>query len=255
MDSRWSLSGKTALVTGGTQGIGKAVSEELMRMGAKVFFIARTAVDVKKRLEEWEKNNWKAYGLVADVSTPEGREKTFSAFKSQLDELHILINNVGTNIVKSTIEYTSDELDHIFQTNLISAFEMSRLAYPLLKRSENSSIVNIGSVAGLIHIRTGSLYGMTKAALFQLTRNLAVEWAKDGIRVNMVAPWYTRTLMAGQRLKDPRYRREVLERTPLNRIAEPEEIAAPVVFLCMPAASYITGQCLTVDGGFTINGF
>jgi Tropinone reductase 1 len=153
------------------------------------------------------------------------------------------------------LEYTSKEYLDIFETNLISAFEISRLAHPLLKKSGDASVVNIGSVAGLLHIRTGSPYGMTKAALHQMTRNLAVEWAPDGIRVNMVAPWYTRTLLAGQRLKDPRYRREVIESTPLGRIAEPQEVAAPVVFLCLPAAAYITGQCLTVDGGFTINGF
>jgi Tropinone reductase 1 len=159
------------------------------------------------------------------------------------------------NLVKPTIGYSIEEYMTIFNTNLFSAYEMSRLAYPLLKTSEQASIVNIGSVAGLLHIRTGSPYGMTKAAMAQMTKNLAAEWASDNIRVNMVAPWYTRTLLSGQRLKDPRYRREVIDCTPLGRIAEPEEVAAPVVFLCLPAASYITGQCLTVDGGFTINGF
>jgi Tropinone reductase 1 len=96
---------------------------------------------------------------------------------------------------------------------------------------------------------------MTKAALIQLTRNLAGEWASEGIRVNAVAPWYTRTPLVDKLLKDQAYLNNIIERTPIGRIAEPEEVAAAVAFLCMPAASYITGECLVVDGGFLINGF
>ena len=104
-------------------------------------------------------------------------------------------------------------------------------------------------------MRTGSPYGMTKAALVQLAKNLAVEWAEDGIRVNTVAPWYINTPLARQVLKDPAYRDEVLARTPAGRIGEPEDIASVVAFLCMPGAAYVTGQCIAVDGGFTALGF
>jgi Tropinone reductase 1 len=114
--------------------------------------------------------------------------------------------------------------------------------------------VNVLSVAGLTHMPTGAPYAMSKAALLQLTRNLAGEWAGDGVRVNAVAPWYTRTPLVEKPLQDDTYRRYVLERTPLGRIAEPEEVASVIAFLCMPASSYMTGQCLVVDGGFLING-
>jgi Tropinone reductase 1 len=132
---------------------------------------------------------------------------------------------------------------------------MCRLAHPHLVEHGNAAIVNVGSVSGAVHVRTGSPYGMTKAALHQLTRNLAVEWAVDGIRVNAVAPWYIRTQRSEPALADPDYLEEVLERTPLRRIGEPEEVAAAVAFLCLPAAGYITGQVLAVDGGFLSYGF
>jgi Tropinone reductase 1 len=96
---------------------------------------------------------------------------------------------------------------------------------------------------------------MSKAALVQLTKNLAVEWAKDGIRVNLVAPWYIRTPLVVPLLNNKEYFDSILERTPMKRIGEPEEVAGIVAFLCMPLASYITGQCIAVDGGFTVNGF
>jgi len=125
----------------------------------------------------------------------------------------------------------------------------------MLKKSESGAVVNIISVAGLTHLRTGTPYGMTKAAINQLTKNLSVEWATVGIRVNAVAPWYTRTSLVEKLLENKEYLKAVIDRTPLGRIAEPEEIASAVAFLCMPAASYITGQCIATDGGFTINGF
>src|SRR5690606_4381488 len=143
----------------------------------------------------------------------------------------------------------------LFELNVISAAALSRLAHPLLTRHAASSIVNVGSVSGITHVRTGAPYGASKAALHQLTRNLACEWAPDGIRVNAVAPWYIRTRRTAGPLTSPEYREEVLSRTPLGRIGEPEEVAAAVAFLCLPAASYVTGECIAVDGGFLRYGF
>jgi len=162
---------------------------------------------------------------------------------------------VGTNIRKKTINYSYDEYEHILNTNTNSTFEISRLAHPLLKMSGNGALVNVLSVAGLTHIRTGSPYGMTKAAIQQLTKNLAVEWASDGIRVNAVSPWYTNTPLVKGLMEDKDYLSEVISKTPLGRIAEPKEVARVVAFLCMKASSYITGQNIVVDGGFLINGF
>jgi Tropinone reductase 1 len=169
--------------------------------------------------------------------------------------LNILVNNAGGNLTKAANDYSEDEWRGIFETNLFSAFELSRSAYPLLTRHAASAIVNVGSVSGVAHVRSGAPYGMSKAALHQMTRNLAVEWAEDGIRVNTVAPWYIRTRRTSGKLADPDYLDEVLLRTPMGRIGEPEEVAAAVAFLCLPASSYITGECIAVDGGFLRYGF
>ena len=255
MQDKWRLDGRTALVTGGTKGIGRAIAETLLERGAEVTIVARTASDVEQAVAQWQEKGWAAYGITADVSQPPDRARIMEEFARLSPHLHILVNNAGTNIKKKIMEYTDEEVRFILETNMYSAFDLTRKAYPLMKKTGDASVVFIGSVGGLVHIRSGAPYGMSKAALVQLTRNLAVDWAKEGIRVNLVAPWYTNTPLAQSRFKDPQYLKEVLDRSPMGRVAEPEEVAAAVAFLCMPAASYITGQILAVDGGFTIYGF
>lgn len=253
--NKWQLQGKKALITGGTKGIGLAIANEILQLGGQVFIVAREESLINSQLKQWKSNGYDAHGCAADVSINADRVKLFDAIKKVWDNLDILVNNVGTNIRKKAIEFSLDDFEKIMSTNMTSNFEMSRLAYPLLKISGNSSIVNIVSVAGLTHLRTGPPYGMSKAAIQQLTKNLAVEWAKDGIRVNAVAPWYTKTPLVEKLLENEAYFKEIIEYTPMGRIAEAEEVSGLVAFLCMPTASYITGQIIAVDGGFLIRGF
>ena len=256
--TRWSLQGKSALVTGGSKGIGKATVEELLSLGADVMFVARNLDGIAKINTELQEKypKSKLIGIPADISTDEGIENVYRALKEELGDLHILVNNVGTNIRKASVSYSKSEISHIMQTNLLAAYDLSVRCYPLLKKNEGmASVVFISSVAGLTHLKTGAIYAMTKAALNQLTKNLAVEWAREGIRVNAVAPWYIDTPLAQTVLSNHEYLEEVLKRTPMGRVGEAEEVASIVAFLCMPAAGYITGQCIAVDGGFTVNGF
>lgn len=253
--NRWALNDKKALITGGTKGIGYAIADEMARLGASVFIVAREERMLLQRLQEWQAKGYDAHGQSGDIVNHADREEFFNQIEKLWGKLDILVNNVGTNIRKKTVDYTTDEYDEILTTNLHAAFDICQHAYPLLQKSHEGAVLNVLSVAGLTHLRTGSPYAMSKAALLQLTKNLAVEWAGDGIRVNAVAPWYTKTPLVEHLLKDKNYLRDIIARTPLGRVAEPEEVAAPAIFLCMPAASYITGQCLTVDGGFMVHGF
>ena len=251
MNNRWSLDGKHALVTGGTKGIGKAIALELMNFGAKVCIVARSENEIQELTKEYKN----LVGIEADLSEEKDYSKIIDYVKEQYGKLDILINNVGVNIRKKTKDYSKDEYDKIVNTNLTSTFELSKLAYPLLKKSDAASIVNISSVAGQKHLRTGSVYGMTKAAMIQLTKNLACEWAEDNIRVNAIAPWYIKTPLAETVLKNPEYYDEVISRTPLKKVGEPEDVASLATFLCMPASNFTTGQCISIDGGFTVFGF
>jgi Tropinone reductase 1 len=255
--ARWRLDGQTALITGASKGIGLACAREFALLGADVLMVARDEAHLESARAELAEEfpEREVLAFAADVADHEQRLEVFDWIADLDTELSLLVNNAGTNLRKPTLDYDDAEVRALLETNLLSAFALCRLAHPHLVEHANAAIVNVGSVSGMTHVRTGSPYGMTKAALGQLAKNLACEWAEDGIRVNAVAPWYIRTQRTEGVLADPDYLDEVLQRTPLARIGEPEEVAAAVAFLCLPAASYITGEIVAVDGGFLKYGF
>lgn len=254
---RWRLDGQVALVTGASLGIGLATCEELLSLGADVLMVARDSTQLASSAAELEDAfpDRDVRTLAADVSDPEQRREVFDWVEDLGEGLNILVNNAGANVRRAAVDYAEDEWRGVFEANLFSAFELSRFAHPLLTQHATSSIVNVGSVSGLTHVRTGAAYGMSKAGLHQLTKNLACEWAGDGVRVNAVAPWYIRTRRTSDALAQPEYYEEVIARTPMGRVGEPEEVAGAIAWLCLPASSYVTGECIAVDGGFLRYGF
>ncbi|MFO8054000.1 MAG: glucose 1-dehydrogenase [Bacteroidales bacterium] len=253
---QWRLQNKRALITGATRGIGRAIADEFLNLGSEIFIVARTRKDLESYVAEKEAEGYKGriHFFVCDISKENYRRKLMMEIDRLWGRLDILINNAGINIRKPFEEYNTQEYDLIVKTNIRSVYHLCQLMVPMMNTERGHSIVNISSVAGSMHIKTGVVYAISKAAMNQLTKSLSVELAPR-IRVNAVAPWYTNTKMVQHLLEEGDYKQQVLERTPLGRIAEPCEIAGMVAFLCMPAASYITGQVIAVDGGFSVFGF
>jgi Tropinone reductase 1 len=247
----WDLKEKRALVTGGSKGIGKAVVNEFLTLGAEVLFTARNASEIAAVEKEFLQLGYKVHGQVADAVKDSDRRKLSEWISRRWGFLDILVNNAGTNIHKKSVDYSEAEYMQVLDVDLLAPFELSRLLLPLLQLGHGASIINLSSVAGSYDLHTGAPYGMAKAGLIQLSRSLAVEWARHKIRVNTVSPWFTSTPLVENVLADPKNLEAIVSKTPLRRVAQTEEVAAAIAFLAMDKSSYITGHNLSVDGGVT----
>lgn len=249
----WHLRNKKALVTGGSKGIGRSCVEELAALGARVIFTGRDKDALKSLEVELHTKGYTAEGMVSDVTSSEDRTRLWAHIKDTFGTLDILVNNAGMNIRKTAVSYSIEEYREVMEVNLTAPFELCRLFFAMLKSSGKASVINVASVAATLDDHTGAPYGMAKSGLLQMTRSLAVEWASHGIRVNAVSPWFTLTPLTRGLLQQPEKIGPVLRRTPMRRIAEPNEIASVIAFLAMDKSSYITGQNIVADGGMSIN--
>ncbi|XP_060202009.1 tropinone reductase homolog isoform X1 [Lycium barbarum] len=254
-DGIWSLAnGTTALVTGGTRGLGFAIVEELASFGAHVYTCSRSKEDLEECLSNWKTKGFKVSGSVCDLSSQVQRQKLMEMVSHKFNgKLNILVNNAGIAVAKEATQTTADDYSMIMETNVEASYNLSQLGHSLLKASGNGSIVFLSSAAGIASIPSSSIYATSKGAINQLTKNLACEWAKNKIRVNAVAPWIIRTPLI-ESLNEEEMFKCLIDRAPMKRTGEPREVSATVAFLCLRASSYITGQIICVDGGMTVNG-
>ena len=253
--ARDALAGSRVLVTGGTRGLGRGIAAYLGSHGASVVITSRSAEDAEKTAVALREEG------VQEV-TAERLDVTSTASISRLVErlwedhagIHALVNNAGINIPQPAVEVVETAWDTVLDVNLKGTFFMSQaVARRWIPEGFRGSIVNISSQAGIVAIDLRAAYGSAKAGVISLTRELALEWAPYGIRVNSVAPTFVRTAMTEPMLADKRFEEKVLSMIPLGRVAAIEEVAASVMFLISRAAPIVTGQNLLVDGGWTIH--
>ena len=236
------LAGKTALVTGATSGIGRAAAVQLASQGADVLVAGRNPERGAEVVAEIQKAGGRARFIAADLSTEAG----ISSLAVEAGAVDVLVNNAGTAWFGPTQELTFDGYDAMFDGNVRSTYFLTAALIPGMVKRGGGSIINISSMAGKIGMPGGAAYGATKAAMSSMTQSWAAELASDGIRVNAVAPGPVYTAVQA-----PEITAAVGESTAMKRAAQPEEIAESIGFLASPAASYITGAVLAVDGGRT----
>lgn len=245
------LTDKVVIVTGAGRGIGKAIAAACAAGGAHLALGSRTVAESAATAAECRAAGVRAEAWELDVASV-ARARAFVAQALQaFGRIDALVNNAGVNIIKPALEYTEEEFDLITDVNLKGVFFMScAVAQSMVERGIPGSIVQITSQAGVVGGALRSVYGGAKGGVGNLSRALAAEWAPHRITVNCVAPGFTRTPLLEVAMQNPAFAKN-LEKVPLGRVAEPEEVAAAVVFLASDAARMITGQVLGVDGGYT----
>jgi len=252
MKDLFSLAGRTALITGGSRGIGRMIAEGFLHQGARVYISARKGGALEETAKELSKIG-PCTAIALDASGADGAKKMAEAYLKHEKTLDILVNNAGRVIRRPSLELALDDWNAVVAVNMTGVFLCARAAAgQMIKSGFGGAIVNTASILGLSGggLYPNISYQTTKGAVVNMTRALAVEWAPHKIRVNAVAPTWTRTAFIGELEQNPDLMRRIREVTPLGRLAEPEEVAHAIAFLASPGAAMITGHTLAVDGGF-----
>jgi NAD(P)-dependent dehydrogenase (short-subunit alcohol dehydrogenase family) len=249
--SLFDLSGKVALVTGSTRGIGRSIAEELARAGAKVVISSRKAEACEQVKAELEKEKLEVLAKACNVSRKEELKALVDATLAKWGRIDIVVANAASNPYYGPLTGIDDEaFDKIFANNLKSVLWLAGMTLPDMK--SGGSFTLVGSIGGLIANTVIGAYGMSKAAGHHLVRNLAAEWGPKNVRVNAIAPGLIKTEFARALWEDPKRAEERVSNTPLRRLGEPRDIGGIAVFLASDAAAFITGQVIVADGGVTI---
>lgn len=253
IEAQFDCSGEVAVVTGASRGIGRAIAIGLGSAGATVVPTARTKSDLEETVSQVEAAGGNGLAISSDVSEEESVHELFERTVEEFGGVDILVNNAGMNPESALGKPETIEIEGFDQTlavNLRGAFLCAQQAAEYLQDGDGGAIVNIASVAGLVGLPRQHPYVASKHGLVGMTKSMALDWAPD-VRVNAIAPGYVETEFIDEALESDSIRQSLLDQTPLDRFAAPEEMAGPAVFLASEAGSYVTGSCLTVDGGWT----
>ena len=246
------LENKVALITGAGGGFGRAMSVVFAREGARIFAVDRDEDRARETAEAVVEAGGDVRAIRTDVTSKEEIASLLKMIESETGQLDILVNNAAITQREDFRHTTDEQWQEILDVNLTAAMRLSRDGLSLLKVSGKSSIINLSSIMARVHVRQLSAYSTTKAALAGMSRAMAVEYAAFNVRVNYLCPGYAETAMTDRILRNPAVRKGLLDRTPLNRFAAPEDIAHAALFLASDEAAFITGEGLTVDGGMSI---
>lgn len=247
------LTGKSAIVTGGSRGIGKEMAEGLAEAGANLMLCARRPEWLSETVDEFLGKDFNVVGMTCDVAKPDDVEAVVSATKEKFGSVDILINNAGISWGAMPEDMPLDKWQRVLDVNLTGCFLFAQAAGREMLKQKSGSIVNIASISGLTSSANGPFYAgyvASKAGLIGLTRELAASWGRKGIRVNAIAPGFFHSRLADAVID--LYERSIQENNVIPRVGDEGELKGTVVFLASDASSYITGQTIAVDGGLTV---
>lgn len=245
------FAGRTVVVTGGSEGIGRATARRFCEEGAHAVIVGRNGEKGRACAAELREQGYSAGAAAADVGKMGDIRRMVAAVIAERGQIDVLVNCAGVNIRKVALEYTEADWDYMMDINLKGTYFCSLEAGRHMVARGRGAIVNLSSIQGHVVLPERTIYAASKAGVMQLTKGLANEWAKSGVRVNSISPGFVGTPMVMQVLDDPAWLQLIRSRTPMGRVASPEEIANLIVFLASDRASYITGADVSIDGGWT----